>query len=509
MHIKQRINNRILLWLFILCLFGATVLALLPRNSIRGQGNTTHSLSAATHPAKQFIENQINSLIIKNKLTKAHLSVKIISWPDKQVVYEKDPDYLMMIASNLKLITTGVALCTLGPDFRFTTALYRDGIIKGNVLYGNLIVKSNGDPNISGRLYNDNPLTVFEQWRDKLTQLGIREIRGNIILDDTAFDRQYLVDSWPEDQLSAWYCAPVSAISFNDNCIDITVNSGKETSFSISPPTKYVTVINNSDIGKTNNLLFTHPGSDNVITINGNINRDTLCHKESVPISNPVIFFGTVLAETISQKIKFTGQCLLAGHTYDIKKDKLTELAQASTDMAKTITITNQRSQNFYAEQILKTLGWQFNGRGTFENGIAVVGGFLAVNLNITRGTYLIADGSGLSRKNWFSADQVTKFLSYMTNHKYFNTYKNSLNNRAWPVAGNNNKPGKVWAKTGSLDNVKTISGYICADNGQVKYIFSILSNGLEYAPQDAWGAREFQNDVVKLLTTEVQSSQR
>ncbi|MFH1226469.1 MAG: D-alanyl-D-alanine carboxypeptidase/D-alanyl-D-alanine-endopeptidase [Planctomycetota bacterium] len=479
MHIKQRFKRLIPLCLFILCFI---------------------LIYAEQLSAGQDIPGRIDSLIIKHRLAKSHLGIEIVSWPERRVVYEKDSDYLMAIASNMKLITTGVALCRLGPEFQFTTSLYYDGVIQNGLLQGNLIVKSNGDPNISGRFYNDNPLAVFEQWRDKLVKLGITNIRGNIILDDSVFDRNYIHNSWPKDQLNCWYCAPVSGIAFNDNCINISVRSTENPTITISPLTKYVGIINNSYLGRRNTLTFHRMPGTNVITAKGAISRDTLCHKESVPVDNPSLFFGTVLAETIAKKIGFTGKVVLTERAYDVKTDRLTEICRVSTDLKKTITVTNQRSQNFYAEQILKLLGCQFKGKGTFDTGAAVVSEFLSDRLQIPVGSYLISDGSGLSRGNWLSPGQMVEFLSYMASHKYFPDYKNSLNNRAWQEAGNSKKKSRIWAKTGSIANVKCLSGYICNDNGQPRYIFSILNTGLEYAADGPYGAVEFQNEVAKLL---------
>ncbi|MFA5793697.1 MAG: D-alanyl-D-alanine carboxypeptidase/D-alanyl-D-alanine-endopeptidase [Candidatus Brocadiia bacterium] len=483
MLIKQRTKNLIPALLLILCLAlpSAVILAASPTTDIAGR---------------------IDSLVVKHHLTKSHLGVKIISWPERQVVYEKNPDYLMAVASNMKLITTGVALCKLGPDFQFATSLYYDGVIQNETLQGNLVVKSNGDPNISGRFYNDKPLAVFEQWRNKLAGLGVTNVQGNIILDDTAFDRDYVNDYWPSNQLNCWYCAPVSGIAFNDNCIDITVRPAENTKAATSPPTKYVSLINNSYPGSRNTLTFCRLPGTNVITVKGAISGDILCHKESVPVDNPVLFFGTVLSETMTKNITISGKVVLAERAYDPKADRLTEICRNSTDLKKTITVTNQRSQNLYAEQIFKLLGCQFKGKGTFETGAAAVGDFLDRQVNIPSNTYLISDGSGLARSNWVAPGQMVQFLSYMAGHKYFNDYRDSLNNRAWPE-GNNKKKSRIWAKTGTINNVKCLSGYVCGDNGKPRYIFSIMNNGLEYVPEGPYGALEFQNEVAKLLAEE------
>jgi D-alanyl-D-alanine carboxypeptidase len=168
--------------------------------------------------------------------------------PDSLALYRRNgfrssdirsqPTGLFMPASNMKLFTTTTAMALLDSNFYFKTSLYHDGYIRNDTLYGNLIVKGSGDPTISGRFYQDDILTVFKEWITALDSLHIHYINGKIIGDDNIMDDCGLGYGWSWDDLSYYYAAPTSGLTFNDNCLDFecwpAVNVGeKATSRSI------------------------------------------------------------------------------------------------------------------------------------------------------------------------------------------------------------------------------------------------------------------------------------
>ena len=170
------------------------------------------------------------------------------------------------------------------------------------------------------------------------------------------------------------------------------------------------------------------------------------------------------------------------------------------SDLLTTIEITNQRSQNFYAESILKALGAAACGRGSWEAGIEAVAEFLRT-IGIERGSYLMVDGSGLSRNNRFSPHQVVQLLRAMYFHPYGREFLRSLpfsgeEDSSWkqrlaepPYAGN------VFAKTGTISGVSTLSGYAKARSGKL-YAFSILCNDV----RATWEARRLQDRIVRAI---------
>src|SRR5699024_8415591 len=132
-------------------------------------------------------------------------------------------DKIVRPASNLKLLTTATALDELGPNFRYSTKMYGLGSQSGDTWHGNIIIRGSGDPSISGTFYNDDRFHVFEKFYQSLDSLGIGNVRGSLIGNDSYFDQKAYPKGWSWDDLSFYYGVEVSALSFNDNAVDLRV----------------------------------------------------------------------------------------------------------------------------------------------------------------------------------------------------------------------------------------------------------------------------------------------
>lgn len=124
-------------------------------------------------------------------------------------MFERTPDTPETIASVTKLITTATALHYLGPEYKFRTSFWRRGEIRQGSLIGSLLVVGGGDPNISGRFYDDNINAVFDKWADGLRQAGISRVVGEMVLNASFFDSVGRNPDWPAGQESRWYQAPI------------------------------------------------------------------------------------------------------------------------------------------------------------------------------------------------------------------------------------------------------------------------------------------------------------
>jgi D-alanyl-D-alanine carboxypeptidase/D-alanyl-D-alanine-endopeptidase (penicillin-binding protein 4) len=450
---------------------------------------------------------RVNSLISKYKLTKSKIGIRAVSLSEGKSIYSKNSGTLLTPASNLKIFTTGAALCILGKDFNYETTLYRSGVITDGILTGNLIVTSNGNPNISGRFYEGNTTAVFEDWGDTLLSLGIKGVIGDVVIDDTAFDRDYLVDSWPSNQLACWYCAPVSAVSFNDNCIDITVFPEKgngKVLYRLDPNTESFKVVNEckQTSRKSQHAIYFAKEYDDIV-IKGRCYSKAGGFKESIPIDNPPVYFGSVLKETLRIKkgIRITGTVRLATRTYNSQNDDLRKITSTKTDLLTTLAVTNKNSQNFYAEQILKTIGYYSGGKGSFNNGVKQIEKFLRDNkILASEDDYTQVDGSGLSPKNRITANQMINLLSYLYKTKYGEEFRetlavNGVDGTLKNRLKSNGKNHKIWAKTGYIKNVSALSGYLQTKKDN-DIAFSIIINNVS----DISRARQFQEKLLDLL---------
>ncbi len=433
--------------------------------------------------------SQMNDIFNDPNFSNAEWGVVIQSLETGEYFYKRNEDKLFIPASNLKLFTTSAGLILLGSDYRFKTNVYMNGIVDGSVLKGDLVIQGRGDPSISSRFYDGNMLKVYNDWADSLVNDGIDEITGNIIGDDNAFDEVGLGAGWAWDYESNWFAAPSSAISFNDNCVDLVVTVNKKThqpEISVYPDTKYVIIINKvSTVPKdsaTSIDAYRELGT-NVITVFGTIRDNSDSVKTYVTVNNPTQFAMVALKDVLRKK-----GIVIDGYPIDIN-DMTTNLdyskmkilfTQDSPPLKEIVKVINKSSQNLYAEQLLKTIGLETKGYGSVENGVSAEDKVFR-EMGINPESLNIVDGSGLSRLDLVTPKQIVSLLSYMYKNKNFIPFFNSL-----PIAGvdgtlgdrmqNTKAQGKIRAKPGFLEGVRSLSGYaFTGDNEPIA--FSIIVN--------------------------------
>ncbi len=460
-----------------------------------------------------LIADKFNDPLFAN----AHWGVMIESLTTGEFWYEQNANKMFMPASNEKIPTTASALITLGLDFKFETRLYYDGEIIDSVLMGNLIVSGNGDPTFYTKFYDD-PRYPFFSWADTLLKLGIKKIEGDIIGDDNAFDDNGYGGGWTHDGLGSWYSAESGALQFNENYVDLKIipPSNINDSVTIIPNVEsdYFTIINNtiiSDTAKTR-INISRPFGANNIIISGTVQVGSRPFERTPSLNNPTLFYVTVLKETIISKgISVTGKALdcdeIDNWELTPEKYKLI-LSNHSVPLSEILKGLMKRSQNMYAETMVKTMGWSQSGIGSFREGKKVVENVLA-DFGIPPNTYQYSDGSGLSRYNYISPQQIVKILKGMRNSEYWETWK-----ELFPIAGidgtlkrrmkGTKAEGNVIAKTGTISNVRGLSGYLTTSNDE-EIVFSFLINGHLLTAKDT----ELITDSVLSIIAEYPSKYR
>lgn len=435
------------------------------------------------------LEIRLKSILKNPVLTPAFTSVSVVYLNDKKTLFSYQSKKPLKVASNMKLLTTATAINYLGPNFKYKTCVYLNGKFAQNgTLKGDIIIKGNGDPNISGRLYDGNVTAIPEMWADAIEGVGIKTVEGDIIADDTIFDREYVNPTWPKGQLSKWYCAQVSGLSFNDNCIDVIISPGKNdrqlVQATTNPQTNYVKIINSCKTtdkkSKHAYSLFRKEGS-NEIHLKGYFWKGVKQQKEWVTIDKPSLYLAAVFKEIVEKRSIGVKGVVRFANEQDTESTKHWEdLICTFSTIEQTINVTNNHSQNFYAEQILKTLGANSGKKGSFTTGIEVMKDMLGL-LGHEKAEFEIADGSGLSQKNRLTTEIFTDLLCYMHKHKDGQIFIDSL-----PVSGikgtlknrliNPPYKAKIKAKTGYILGVSALSGYAETLSGDI-LAFSILIN--------------------------------
>lgn len=435
------------------------------------------------------LRNQLDDTFNDPSFNNAFWGVMIKSLKTGDVIYKKNQDKLFIPASLMKLFTSSSALLLLGSDFRYKTDIYTDGVIDRGVLKGDLIIRGSGDPTLSGRFKEQECTQIFVAWADSLLARGIKKIDGNIIGDDNIFDDVGLGNGWSWDLRNKWFAAPSGALSFNENLIEIEVTPtlpNFPALLSFSPESKLYTFANKVitvEDGYSKDIEIYKRGDSEIFTIMGTLKENSQRVKVFAPIDNP-----TQYAVTVFQEILETKGITLSGYAFD--NDEINRgldynefellFSHYSEKLKDIIFELNKKSNNFFAEQLLKTLGHEINGYGTTENGVKACKELFKV-MGINPENLIYADASGLSRLNLVTPKQIANVLEYMYKSNEFSSFYESL-----PVAGmdgtmidrmkKTKAEGNVRAKPGLLNGVRALSGYLkTADNEPL--VFSIIVN--------------------------------
>ncbi|SHK06212.1 D-alanyl-D-alanine carboxypeptidase/D-alanyl-D-alanine endopeptidase [Rhodothermus profundi] len=452
-------------------------------------------VTSLAQPA-QHLQATLNQLLDAPAYASAFWGALVLDLRDSTVLYARHARQNFTPASVTKLFITAAALEQLGPDFRYVTRLLADGPIVDGVLQGNLIVRGSGDPAIGGRFTDGDRTATFRAWADSLRRKGIQRIAGDLIGDDDYFDDTPLGTGWSWDDLTYWYAAEISALSFNDNCVDVTIEAGRAGEpgrISWEPPTTYVSLINQTYTIPADQPLKEGyrrlPGTNTIVLFSRvpEGRRDT----ESLTVSNPTRFFVHVLREVLlAEGIAVEGQPVDVD-ALSIKPDYTssrlwTVATYTSPPLSEIVRVINRRSQNLYAEMLLRTLGAERPVAdttlvpGSAEMGLAAAARtWLRAGIDTSRIQFV--DGSGLSAQNLVTPEATVRLLAYMASHPDLavrQTFYTSLPTGGEPETTLQDRQlsDRVRAKTGTLSNTSALAGYVRTPDGRL-LAFALFCN--------------------------------
>jgi D-alanyl-D-alanine carboxypeptidase/D-alanyl-D-alanine-endopeptidase (penicillin-binding protein 4) len=473
---------------FVVFLLLASFLVSLPADAApRRRHPARRATPAPKEPPPRSLAEALERAARRSPARPDGLSVEIAEVTTGDRVFSRNPDAPETIASVTKLFSTAAALHFLGPEYKFKTTFWRRGEIKDGALTGALLVVGGGDPNISGRFYNDDYNAVFDRWAAGLKAAGVTRVSGDLILNDSFFDSVSRHPEWPAGQEAKWFQAPVSALAYNDGVVLVGIRPGTRAggpaAISIEPETGTLRAQSSArTVGRRGNVRLAVGRADgsNAVTISGTVPMRNVWWSTPIAVDDPAGFFGGALRNRLKAAgIELTGQIARK----DVKPDASWALvAETDSDLMATLAVINKRSQGFYAEQTFKTLAAEKAGKGTWANAVSLEKDFLAsLALDPTR--YNLRDGSGLSPQNRVSAADIVKFLRAMQTQPNGPAWKATLATPADsegtlrhrlhdPIARD-----RISAKTGSIRGVSTLAGYATALSGKT-YAFAILLNG-------------------------------
>ncbi len=436
------------------------------------------------------LQNELDLIFSDPSLAHAECGVVIKSLATNEIIYFRNARKAFVPASNLKLFTAAAALLKLGPQYQFHTDLYMTGQIEQEgILDGDLILSGAGDPTLGSKLQTGESTMAFENFADSLINRGIKEITGRIIGDDNIFEDEPFGAGWAWDYQSDCYAAQISALSYNENCLDLVITPtklGQTAEVSTVPPTDYVQFTNNLiTIAKGKTEIDVHRvRTENRVICKGCINQDDKASQAAVTIENPTLFSVFFFKEVLErQGIAVDGDAIDIDELHDYKycQEAVAKIAQQdSPPLQEIITTMLKVSKNLYAELLLRAIGKEISGVGNAATGVKIVYQTLtAMGIDTTQ--ISMVDGSGLSRKNFITPMSIVTLLTFMARHPFGKIFYDSL-----PIAGMDGTLEKrmigtaatknVHAKTGTLDFVNALSGYVTSRDGE-KFVFSILIN--------------------------------
>lgn len=442
------------------------------------------------------LRKEIGQIANNPAFSNAFWGIAIQSTQTGEFIYQHNENKGFLPASNMKLFTTAAALVKLGPDFSYETDIFLNGkMTTSGKFQGDLIIRGSGDPSIGSR-YLQLPngvqkLREFRSWARSLKNEGISIIEGNIIGDDNYLSDQPLGFGWSWDDEAEWYAAQISALTLHDNCVDILFAPGDSLNdlagYQIFPKTRYAIIHNyvkTVPANEAEGIHFSRKRGTNELSFYGTIPGNGQPLRKRFTIENPTSFFVAVFKDILANEgIHVQGNALdideLTDYCYDAD-DSSRMIQHLSPPLKDILQTVNKKSQNLWTELLLRTLGAEFGENGSSRQGIQAVKSFLK-RTGIDPNTISIADGSGLSRHNLVSPLQIITLLRYIRRHQFGEAFYNSL-----PVAGldgtlkrrmlGTNAQEKVRAKTGTLNHVKALSGYIQSKDNE-EFVFSIIAN--------------------------------
>jgi D-alanyl-D-alanine carboxypeptidase/D-alanyl-D-alanine-endopeptidase (penicillin-binding protein 4) len=455
-----------------------------------------HAAIAPAAPVRSDVlalQRDIDAILGEPALERAYWGVLIRSLSANDTIYAKNAGKLMMPASNMKIVTLAAAADRLGWDYTYETRLLALGPVEDGTLDGDLVVVGSGDPTI-GHEGLDNG--AFDTWASQLKTLGIRTIRGKIIGDDNAFDDETLGPGWAWDYLGDGYAAGIGALQYHENVVWLTVTAaptvGDAPSVTSSPEGNGLTLVNHlktTPAGSPGSIITRRVPGSMRLELRGSIPHSAAPIARSVSVDNPTLFFVNALrAALISHGIDVQGP---AADIDDLVNPPLslagTLLATYRSPRLSTIATRMMKfSQNLYAETLLKTIG-AAAGAPTLAGGREAVRATVQ-SWGVMPTALVMIDGSGLSRNNLVTPEALVAILTHVDHDpRLHNSFEETL-----PVWGNDGTLGarsrdttaanNARAKTGTIANVRTLSGYVNAADGE-RLVFSILANNFETAP--------------------------
>ena len=468
--------------------------------------------------AQNSLQEKVEAIAGDQALAEAVMSICVRNGEGNTLV-DINAEDMVMPASNMKLISTGAAMHSFGPEHKFETGIGYDGEIKDGVLHGDLYIIGGGDPTTGSKDSIATALAeTFAAWKKMITDAGIRRIEGKVFGDGRFFDGMAEHPTWLWNDIGTYYGAGATGLMFYGNMQSFMASAGSSEGAPVNiqpsyPSCPWMEFRYDCVTGKagTGDQLYMY-ASDlaPVAEIRGTFAVDR--SRKRVDCSNKFPEF--TCASYFTDYLRANGISCGEGPA-DFRlcrpheraaQDSIKIIGKTfSPELKRIIFETNHASDNLYAETLLRHLGKAATGSACYDSSLVALNGILK-QLSVNSKGAKITDGSGLSRQNYVSADFMCRFLEAMMSSPYFEDYIHTI-----PSPGSNGTlaanmkdcpaevKSRIKVKSGSMNGVRCYSGYVIPSQGckDETIIFSIMINN---CTSQTWKVRQLRDKIMAAL---------
>jgi len=469
-------------------------------------------------PGGSSVPDAVGRVLASPEIDQMHVGILAVDAATGQTLYTRNAHRKFVPASNQKILLTATALSLLGPDFTFRTEVWATGSASGSFLDGDLVLVGSGDPSMSSR-YWESGTAALEAIADSLVDAGLRYVAGSTFIDVSAWDSTSVAPTREAEDLRYAYGSTGGAFAIDEGEIEVVVRAGPAVG---SPAVIQWSPVGTDDFVRSRirtsppdsatRVVPSYLAESRQLVLDGAVEWGTV-DTLAFALRDPVRQAAAALSRAIERagieteggwEIKWTpgervgrgclsgmlSSCGSAGVIAAVDSPPLTELIGGILGP----------SQNWMSEQLLRALGARFGEEGSWSEGVGVMEAHLMDDVGVDPLDIVLRDGSGLSAYNLVTPRALVRVLRAMHLGPHAHAFREAM---AEPGEEDSTLEerltgleGRLFAKTGSISNVNSLSGYLVREDGQ-EIIFSILTNG---SGLPSTRVQEAIDDIVEIL---------
>lgn len=423
--------------------------------------------------AASVLGRNIDARIEKSELQNAYWAIHVEDEQDR-VIYTRNGDRTAVPASVRKLFSAAAVASCRGFNHQYQTELWMEGSVENGVLHGNLIVRGAGDPSFGSR-YEPRTTTIFEPWVAAVRAAGINVVNGGVVADASMFDHVYYPGSWKHDNIGESYAPPIDALAFNENGVGVFMTARGCSRYWVATDPWFVPVL--TDTNCTDRRLTMTTAEENVLLVQGNPGKSKFGELFTTikSIREPSLY----VAQAFHAVLESEGIRAMAEPRVTKKPSSAgSRLAVIESPPLYTLLGTMlEHSANLFAEMMFKSISDELPASWSGAHSVERI--FLENEVGIDGGSFSFDDGSGLAVENYVTPKAAVDLLQWMTEPSRRGVWEELLASPEEPGTLRRRLrgfKGRLWAKTGTLDGIRALAGYVERKDGQLRY-FAIFVN--------------------------------